>query len=109
MTCIAVRCPSCHSDQIVQRGTTRHGTQRYLCHKTAGPRQSFLLEYRDHGRLPAVQQPIIAMRLNASGMRDTARVLRIRTDPVLRVRRNKQAHWPRSIPRLVWSKNSKLL
>src|SRR2546427_11890794 len=31
MTFIAVRCPHCQSDQIVKRGKTRRGTQRYLC------------------------------------------------------------------------------
>ena len=31
MTFIAVRCPHCQSEQIVKRGKTRRGTQRYLC------------------------------------------------------------------------------
>src|SRR2546421_3845559 len=31
MTFIAVRCPHCQSDQIVKRGKTGCGTQRYLC------------------------------------------------------------------------------
>ncbi len=30
MTFIAVRCPHCQSDQIVKRGKTARGTQRYL-------------------------------------------------------------------------------
>ena len=34
MTFIAVRCPHCHSEQIVKRGKTRRGTQRYLCQNT---------------------------------------------------------------------------
>src|SRR6266699_2656552 len=34
MTFIAVRCPHCQSDQIVKRGKTRRGTQRYLCQNT---------------------------------------------------------------------------
>ena len=91
MTFISVRCPYCHSDQIVKRGTTRRGTQRYLCQNTACPSQSFLLEYSYQGRLPEVKQQIIDMSLNASGMRDTARVLRISTDTVLRALRKKEA------------------
>ena len=91
MTFISVRCPYCHSDQIVKRGTTRRGTQRYLCQTTACPSQSFLLEYSYQGRLPEVKQQIIDMSLNASGMRDTARVLRISTDTVLRALRKKEA------------------
>ena len=49
MTFISVRCPYCHSDQIVKRGTTRRGTQRYLCHNTACPSQSFCLSTAING------------------------------------------------------------
>jgi hypothetical protein len=34
MTFIAVRCPPCQSDQIIKRGKTARGTQRYLCQNT---------------------------------------------------------------------------
>jgi insertion element IS1 protein InsB len=91
MTFISVRCPYCHSDQIIKRGKTRRGTQRYLCQNTACPPQSFLLEYSYRGRLPEVKQQIVDMSLNASGVRDTARVLRISTDTVLRALRKKEA------------------
>jgi insertion element IS1 protein InsB len=91
MTFISVRCPYCHGDQIVQRGKTHRGTQRYLCQNTACPPQSFLLAYRYQGRLPEVKQQISDMSLNASGIRDTPRVLRIRTDTVLRALRKKEA------------------
>src|SRR5216683_5521208 len=91
MTFISVRCPYCHSDQIVKRGKTRRGTQRYLCQNTACTPRSFLLEYSYQGRLPEVKQQIIDMSLNASGIRDTARVLRISTDTVLRELRKKEA------------------
>ena len=49
MTFIAVRCPHCQSEQIVKRGKTRRGTQRYLCQNTACTRGSFLLDYRNRG------------------------------------------------------------
>jgi insertion element IS1 protein InsB len=91
MIVIAVRCPYCQSDQIVQRGKTRRGTQRYLYHNTACSPQSFLREYRYHGRLPAVKRQIIARSLHASGVRDTARVLHISPDTVLRELRQKAA------------------
>ena len=84
MAFISVRCPYCHSDQIVKRGKTGCGTQRYLCQNATCATGSFLLAYRYQGRLPAVKHPIMAMSLNASGVRDTARVLRISTDTVLR-------------------------
>lgn len=75
----------------MKRGKTGRGTQRYLCQNTTCPPQSFVLEYRYRGRLPEVKQHMVDMRLNASGVRDTARVLRIRTDTVLRALRQKEA------------------
>src|SRR5499427_6696232 len=91
MTFIAVRCPHCQSEQIVKRGKTGCGTQRYLCQNTACATGSFLLDYRDLGRLPEVKHQIIDMSLNASGVRDTARVLQISTDTVRRELRKKEA------------------
>src|SRR5919206_265867 len=91
MTFITVRCPHCDSEQIVKRGKTHCGTQRYLCQNTACARGSFLLDYRNRGCLPEVKQQIIDMSLNASGVRDTARVLRISTDTVLNALRKKAA------------------
>src|SRR3989475_6263004 len=91
MTFIAVRCPHCQSEQIVKRGKTGCGTQRYLCQNPTCATGSFLLDYRYLGRLPEVKHQIIDMSLNASGVRDTARVLRISTDTVLRELRKKEA------------------
>src|SRR6266581_2796112 len=91
MTFITVRCPHCQSEQIVKRGKTRRGTQRYLCQNTACTRGSFLLDYRNRGCLPEVKHTIIDMSLNASGIRDTARVLRISTDTVLSELKKKEA------------------
>ena len=45
MTFIAVCCPHCQSDQIVKRGKTARGTQRYLCQNTLCTKGSFLLDY----------------------------------------------------------------
>jgi insertion element IS1 protein InsB len=83
MTCIAVQCPHCHSEQIVKRGKTARGTQRYLCQNIMCTAGSFLLDYRNRGYVPEVKRTIIDMSLNASGIRDTARVLHISTDTVL--------------------------
>ena len=52
---------------------------------------SFLLDYRNRGCLPEVKHTIIDMSLNASGVRDTARVLRISTDTVLSELKKKEA------------------
>jgi transposase-like protein len=73
MTFVTVHCPHCDSEQIVKRGKTRRGTQRYLCQNTTCLTGSFLLHYRNRGCRPEVKQQIIDMSLNASGVRDTAR------------------------------------
>jgi insertion element IS1 protein InsB len=77
MTFIAVRCPHCQSDQIVKRGKTARGTQRYLCQNILCAKGSFLLDYCNRGCVPEVKHLIIDMSLNASGVRDTARSLQI--------------------------------
>jgi transposase-like protein len=91
MTFIAVRCPHCQSDQIVKRGKTARGTQRYLCQNTLCAKGSFLLDYCNRGCLPEVKQTIIDMSLNASGVRDTARSLHICPNTVLRELKKKEA------------------
>jgi transposase-like protein len=91
MTFIAVRCPHCQSAQSVKRGKTARGTQRYLCQNTRCTKGSFLLDYCNRGCLPEVKQTIIDMSLNASGVRDTARSLRICPNTVLRELKKKEA------------------
>jgi insertion element IS1 protein InsB len=91
MTFIAVRCPHCQSDQIVKRGKTARGTQRYLCQNTLCAKGSFLLDYCNRGCLPEVKQTIIDMSLNASGVRDTARSLHICPNTVLRERKKQES------------------
>jgi transposase-like protein len=91
MTFIAVRCPHCQSDQIVKRGKTARGTQRYLCQNILCAKGSFLLDYCNRGCVPEVKHLIIDMRLNASGVRDTARSLQISTNTVLHELRKQAA------------------
>jgi transposase-like protein len=83
MVLIAVRCPYCQSDQIIKRGKTETGTQRYRCQNLDCPHQSFELHPTYKGRLPAMKAQVIERRLNGSGIRDIARVLQISTDTVI--------------------------
>jgi transposase-like protein len=87
MAVIAVRCPSHKRDTVVQRGKTTNGKQRYLCQDEACSRRTFLLDYTNRGYLLSVKRQIIALTLNGSGIRDTARVLGISTDTVLSERK----------------------
>jgi transposase-like protein len=89
MALIAVRCPSCHNDQIIKRGKTDTGKQRYRCQNPDCPHQSSVLDPAYKGRLPDINQQVIEMSLHASGVRDTARVLQIDADTVIKELRNK--------------------
>jgi transposase-like protein len=77
MVLVPVTCPYCHSDQVIKGGQTETGKQRYRCQQTNCPHRSFVLEPAYNGRLPRVKEQIIDMALNGSGIRDTARVLKI--------------------------------
>jgi transposase-like protein len=76
-------CPNCHGVDIVRHGKTRQGKQRYRCreHHCAG--RTFLLDYSYPGQSPEVKRQIIDMALNASDIRDTARVLHVSTNTVM--------------------------
>ena len=85
MAMIAVFCPECHSTQVIKAGKQPNGTQRYRCQNLTCERTIFQLIHVALGRLPQTQQQIVAMALNGSGIRDTARVLRVSPVTVLRV------------------------
>ena len=78
-----VVCPYCHGKQVIKRGKTETGKQRYRCQNEDCSHHSFLLEPAYKGRLPEIKQQIIEMSLNGSGVRDTARVLQISTATVI--------------------------
>ena len=83
MVLIPVHCPHCDSGQVVKRGKTSNGKQRYLCQNEACDHQTFLLDYDHRARLPEIKRQIVDMALNSSGIRDTARVLGISKDTVM--------------------------
>lgn len=78
-----LHCPHCHGTDIVRHGTTRQGKQRYRCREQHCAGRTFLLDYSYPGQSPAVKQQIVEMAMNASGIRDTARVLHISTNTVM--------------------------
>ena len=49
-----------------------------------GVDRTFLLEYSYAGQSPAVKQQIVDMTMNASGIRDTARVLHVSPTTVIK-------------------------
>jgi transposase-like protein len=90
MVVVPVRCPSCECDTVVKRGKTDSGKQRSLCQNAACCCRTFLLGYTTRGYLPSVKRQMIELTLNGSGMRDTARVLRISPDTVLGDRKKRE-------------------
>ena len=74
-------------------GHTETGTQRYRCQQTTCAHRSFVLEPAYNGRLPHVKEQMIDMALNmalnGSGIRDTARVLKISPTTVINALKKK--------------------
>ena len=83
MVLIPVLCPHCHSDQVIKGGKTKAGQQRYKCQNSGCPHYSFQLDLLYKGRAPAIKEQIVDMSLNGSGIRDTARVLKISPTTVI--------------------------
>ena len=80
-----LHCPYCQGTDIVRHGTTPEGKQRYRCRECVrGRGRTFLLAYAYAGQSPEVKEQIVAMALNASGIRDTARVLHVSPTTVLK-------------------------
>jgi transposase-like protein len=72
-----LHCLSCQETDSVKHGMSPEGKQRSRCRACLeGHGQTFLLAYSYAGPSPAVKQQIIDTALNASGIRDTARVTR---------------------------------
>lgn len=69
MVLLSVLCPDCQSDQV-----SKAGKQRYKCQNVDCPRCSFQLDLTFKGLAPEVQENLIDMALNGSGIRDTTQV-----------------------------------
>jgi transposase-like protein len=80
-----LHCPYCQGSDIVKHGLSPEGKQRYRCRTCLEERgRPFLLEYTYAGQSPAVKQQIVDMAMNASGIRDTARVLHVSPTTVIK-------------------------
>jgi len=80
---VPVHCPHCHSSEVLKAGKQANGTQRSQCQNEQGVRRIFLLHSHDRGRVPEVRRHVVDLALNGSGIRDTARVLRISPTTVI--------------------------
>ena len=85
MVSVPVQCPHCQSTEVIKAGKQANGAQRYQCQNEQCVRRIFLLQYQDRGRVPEVRRQVVDMVINGSGIRDTARVLRISLTTVIAV------------------------
>ena len=85
MAVVEVQCPECGGCEVVRYGRQANGEQRYRCNNPHCQRRIFLLQYHNTGWVPEVKQHMVEMALNGSGVRDTARVLRISPTTVIAV------------------------
>jgi transposase-like protein len=72
-----IKCPICGSAKISKNGKDVNDKQRYICNNKECDGKSFMLEYAYNGWKPGINEQIIDMAANASGIRDTSRVLKI--------------------------------
>jgi transposase-like protein len=78
---------------MVRHGTMPEGKQHYRCRACRlESGRTFLLEDTYADQSPAVKQQIIDMGMNASGIRDTARVLHVSPTTVLKELKKERAH-----------------
>ena len=92
-----VLCPSCQSSDVVKHGSSAEGKTRYRCRNQDCERCTFILNYTYRSYLPEVKQQIADMAVNGSGIRDTARVLKISPTTVIEELKKRKHIWRMSI------------
>jgi transposase-like protein len=95
MVVVPVVCPQCAKSEVVKRGRTDQGKQRYLCVNAECSKKTFILDYSYNGALPETKTRIVDMALNGSGVRDTARVLGVSQTTVIKELKKKKRAWNR--------------
>ena len=84
MTCYEkIHCPTCNGDNIGKAGYSTRGVQRYRCRSESCPTKTFMLNYQYKAYEPGVKEQLVEMAINGSGIRDTARVLKISKGTVI--------------------------
>jgi transposase-like protein len=91
---IALQCPDCHSTDVAPHGKSAEGKKRCRCNNPKCPRRTFVINNSHPGRSRKIKQEIIEMSLNGSGIRDTARVLKVSPVTVIKElkKRNLSSH-----------------
>ncbi len=90
MATTQVICPHCSQNEVSKKGFSLSGKQRYQCRLSECER-TFILDYSRKGSKPDINQHIVDMALNGSGIRDTARVLGISQNKVIETLKKKES------------------
>jgi transposase-like protein len=86
MAIIKVSCRFCkNTDSVRKHSMGSTGYQRYRC---LDCKRTFQLNYVYKACYPEIKNKIVDMAMNSSGVRDTARVLNVGYNTVLRVLKN---------------------
>ena len=84
MTCYQeITCPTCGGNNIAKSGFSAHGVPRYRCRHPDCPAKTFMLNYRYRAYELGIKAQVVEMAINSSGIRDTARVLKINKNTVI--------------------------
>jgi len=78
-----ILCPHCDSSDTVKNGHRPNGDQRWRCNRHSC-QKSFQLCYRYNANNIGMGQQIEQQILNSSGVRDTARILSINKNTVIK-------------------------
>ena len=89
MVLVALKCPSCNSENVGKFGTV-NGKQRYVCNNDKCSKKTFFAEYTYQGCTPETKAKIIKMSIDGSGTRAIARVLEISPNTVTAVLKKKE-------------------
>lgn len=92
-----IKCPKCKNNEIKQVGKSTHGTPRYRCDNVKCKTKTFMLSYRYRACEPGIKEQAVEMAINGSGIRDTARVLKINKNTVISTLKKSQKTLSKSI------------
>ena len=70
------------------------GTQRYRCQNPDCETKTFMLAYRYKACRPGIKEQVVKMAINGSGIRDTARILKINKNTVISTLKKVEPHRP---------------
>ena len=86
-----ITCPACSSLNIKKNGINKQTKQRYRCNDCG---KQFIVKYSYRAYLKYVRELVVPMCLNGSGIRDTARVLRVSATTVMKLIREQAKNLP---------------